>query len=84
MLTHVVSQKRQWPREYGYTVAPYGRFPSSRQRPDASSIDGIPVAERPHRITSFMAESRGTRPALKRKDKGCVPNASTVVPHCVD
>ena len=30
-------------------------------------------------MTSFRAEWWGMRPALKRHDKGCVPNASTVV-----
>ena len=32
-------------------------------------------------MTSGRAEWRGMRPALKRQDKGCMPNASTVIPH---
>ena len=80
VLTHVASQMRQRPREYGYTVIPSGRFPSPRSRPDGSSMDGIPTAERPRGTTSLRAKWRGMRPALKRHDKGCVPNASTVVP----
>ena len=44
-------------------------------------MDGIPAAERPRGTTSIRAEWRGMRPALKRHDKGWVPNVSTVVPH---
>ena len=69
VLTHVASQMRQRPREQGYTVIPSGRFPSPRSRPDGSSMDDSPAAERPRRTTSFRAEWRGMRPALKRHDK---------------
>ena len=70
VLTHVASQMRQRPREQGYTVIPSGRFPLLRSRPDGSSMDGIPAAERPRQTTSSRAEWRGMRPALKRHDKG--------------
>ena len=70
MLTHVASQMRQRPRDQGYTAIPSGRFPSPWSRPDGSSMDGIPAAKRPRRTTSFNAEWRGMRPALKRHDKG--------------
>ena len=33
VLTHIVPQMRQRPREYGYTVIPSGRFPSSQRYP---------------------------------------------------
>ena len=81
VLTHVASKMRQRPREKGYIAIPSDRFPSPRSRPDGSSMDGIPAAERPRQTMSLRAEWRGMRPALKRHDKGCVPNASTVVPH---
>ena len=81
VLTHVASQMRQRPRKQGYIVIPSGRFPSPRSRPDGSSMDGIPAAERPRRTTSLRAEWRGMGPALKRHDKGCVSHASIVVPH---
>ena len=44
-------------------------------------MNGLPAAERPRQTTSFRAEWGGMRPALKRQDKGCLPNASTVIPH---
>ena len=81
VLTHVGSQMRQRPREHGYTVIPSGHFPSPRSRYDGSSMGGIPAAERPSRTTSFRAERRGMHPALRRYDKRCVPNVSTVVPY---
>ena len=70
VLTHVASQMRQRTRNQWYTVIPSDRFPSPRLRPDGSSMDGILAAERPRRTTSFRAEWRGMRPALKRRDKG--------------
>ena len=70
VLTHIASQMRQRPREKGYTVIPSGRFPSPRSRQDGLSMDGIPASERPRRTTSFRAEWRGMRPALKRHDTG--------------
>ena len=43
-LTHVASQMRQGPRDYGYTVIPSVHFPSPRSRYDCSSMHGIPAA----------------------------------------
>ena len=71
MLTHIASQIRQRPREQGYTVIPSGRCPSTRSRPDGSSMDGIPAAERPRWTTSYRAEWRGMRPVLMWHDNGC-------------
>ena len=81
VLTHVSSHMRQRPREQGYTVISSSSFPSPGSRPDGSSMDGIPTAERPRRTTSIWAELPGMRPTLKRHDKVCAPTASTVVPH---
>ena len=40
MSKQVASQTREWPSFQGMTVTPSGRFPSSRQRPLGSRIDG--------------------------------------------
>lgn len=56
---HVTSQTRAWPFAQGVMVRPSGIFPSTRRRPNGSSVAGTLVAERAWRTMSFSAVCQG-------------------------
>ena len=51
--THVASQHKLVPLQWGNTFTPSGRLPSPLPRPTGSGHDGTPAAARPRFTTSF-------------------------------
>jgi len=62
-------------------VRPSGRFPSAREHPDGSLIEGTPPDLRARKMTSLAAACRDHRPFDLLQASPWRPNLSTFVPH---
>ena len=55
MFETVASHAISRPREYGSTVAPFGRFPSATSRPIGSSVEASPQEARAFQNRKFIS-----------------------------
>jgi len=77
---HVKSQTKHRPSYHGAVLGPSGRFPSSHDRDDGSSMAGMSAGAKAHLIRWLMALCLVWQPADCQQLRPWVPSVSTASP----
>ena len=80
MSGHVASQTSRQPDFHGASVAPSGLFPSDRESPIGSSLEGTCAADKLCLMMSFTAACLWCLPSLRLQLRACLPRTSTADP----